>query len=99
MSWYVGEPSAEEYGRAIDEANKRASDDYFKVGHNNCGFLGYYITTPIDKYILVQGGGWTERYYTLHEYTPRAFSFGRQITDKKFHSLDEAKEYIREEIE
>lgn len=95
-AWYVGEPSAEEYGRAIAMANRNASDEYFKVVHNNVGFLGYYITTPFNKYILVESRVWGEHDYTLHEYTNRAFSYGMAITDKKFHNLEEAKEYIRE---
>lgn len=99
MSWYVGEPSSTEYGEAIAMANKRVSDDYFRVSRNNCGFLGYYIRTPFNKYTLVESSGWSDRHYTLHEYSPRAFSYGRAVTEKKFHDLEEAKAYIREEIE
>lgn len=90
------EPSAYDYGRFIDDFNRSLSDDYFTVVHNNCGFLGYYITTPKDRYILVKSSVWSVEEYTLHEYVNRAFDYGKSITDETFGSLEEAKAYIKE---
>ncbi len=89
-----GEPSALEYGRMINEANKSISTNGFICLHNNAGWLGYYIKTPKGKkYQLVQiNRSRSKDGYYLCEYGS-SFSPGKPLC-LEFKDLDECKRYL-----
>ena len=88
-----GEPSAYEYGKMIEEANKKISTHGFNCCHNNLGWCGYFITTPKgNKYTLVQRPfkeGYSLCEYNRNDFLGRGRSLGIQFKD-----LDECKEYL-----
>lgn len=95
-----GEPSAYEYGEAIDAANKAVSTNGFTCLHHNAGWCGYYIKTPKgNEYQLVKKLGIGERGYFLCEYSSMPFSHGKSL-EIEFDNIETCKEYLitREDV-
>ena len=88
------EPSFFEYAEALAEANNRISTNGFQCLHNNCGWSGYYITTPKgNKYQLVKNSIFDDDRYFLCEYSSRPFSTGISL-GLEFKDLEECKQYL-----
>lgn len=108
-AWYIGEPSASDYGKAVDQAKKRIQDrfapfkmtkTYFCRGRMNS--TGYRITYKGQEWIADDGGkdSWSSNYgFKLYgPFTPGQIrSWGALFTHKpidEFKSIDSVMSYL-----
>ena len=83
-----------EYADAIKSVNEKMSTDYCTCVHNNMGWLGFYVTTPNDKYCVVKNNN-AKECYTINKYVG-GLKYPPELLSIIFDTPQEAIKYIEE---
>jgi len=90
-----GEPNVYEYAKAIDDYEKRISTTYCKCKHNNCGWVGIWVTTPNGKYCVVNKNQFSkDEYYSICKYNGGGWNYPTSLIEEKFKTQEDALKYI-----